>query len=103
MSRYRHPARLQNFGIHVTAVCGRATDRHEAAGPPQHHACNPAQSSVRGERQIKSAVTESLFQRVFGERIGVNVFDFGRYLIHFMLPGMKHHDLVPAPNQSVDD
>ena len=27
MSRYRHPARLQNVGIHVAAVRGRATDR----------------------------------------------------------------------------
>src|SRR5208282_1178747 len=103
MSRYRHPARLQNSGIHVAAVCGRASDRNEAAGSAKHCTCNPAQSSVCGERQIKAAVAERLLQRVFGERVGVNVFDFGRYLIQFMLPRMKHRHMVSSPNQSVDD
>jgi hypothetical protein len=94
---------MEQAGIHVAAICGRAADGKKATGAALHQFRDSPQASVRGESEIEGAITERLAQRRLGERIGVDVFDAGRNLGDLMAAGMQHRDIVAAMKQSVDD
>jgi hypothetical protein len=100
---YRHPRWVQYRRIHVAAIRGCTADRNEATGPSYHDFGNPAQPPIRRDRQVETAISKRIAQRIFRKWIAVNVFDRGRNFRELMAAGMQYRDAISASQQAVDD